>query len=490
MPEPAGAAARLSRLVRRFGGFRAWGAGPSILSAVSRYYDLTVTLDDVSPPVWRRFLLAADATFADLHRAIQDACGWQNYHLFEFPSAAGGRIAGLPDQDWDDQAVPDASTVALSSALDEQGVCRYVYDFGDHWQHTVRCEGVVESDQRFHRRLLDGARAFPPEDCGGVPGYERSVEVARGGEDCHGLREWLGGWDPERFDLEAARWAFDAAERPPRPASPFLRPGFAPLAEVIPVEEPTAPRPGLVAAAERVELLARLRAFTAWAGEGRKLTQSGNLTRAAGAELIGLLGTDDLLDERIGDRVFKTRSTVELHGLDFAFRLARRAGFVKVRRGTVSATKRGTQFGREPLADWQAAFHGLLDLGVLAHHYANATWIDPYWKALVDGQVSGLLAHLLVTDQPVALAELSERLWQVVEASFVLDALDAEQLRRDREHLDRDLRRICQTFADLGAVEVTDVQTVTTVHGFEQEHGGRVVLTPLGAAAVRELTTR
>jgi hypothetical protein len=465
------------------------GCGP-ILSAVTRYYDITVTLDDVRPPVWRRFLLAADATFADLHRAIQDACGWENYHLFEFSSPAGGRIAGLPDPDWDDEGVPDASTVALSSALDERGVCRYVYDFGDHWEHTVRSEGVVESDERFHRRLLGGARAFPPEDCGGVPGYERCVEVARGGEDHEGLREWLGGWDPERLDLEAARRTFDAAARPPGPASPFLRPGFPPPAELTPVEAPTAPQPGLVAAAERVELLARLRVFTAWAGGGRKLTQTGNLTRAAGAELIGLLGTDDRLDERIGERVFKTRSTVELRGVDFAFRLARRAGFVKVRKGTVSATKRGTQLGRDPIADWQAAFHGLLDLGVLQHHYANATWIDPYWKELVDGQVPGLLAHLLATGQPVPLAELSERLWQLVEASFVLDDLDAEQLRRHREHLDRDVRSICQTFADLGAVEVTDVQTVTSLHGHEQEHGGRVGLTPLGTAAVRELTTR
>lgn len=463
-----------------------------------RYYDITVTPDDVHPPVWRRFLLAADATFADLHRAIQDACGWENCHLFEFSSSAGARIAGLPDQDWDDLGVPDASTVALSQALDERGVCRYVYDFGDHWEHTVRSEGVVESDEPFHRRLLGGARAFPPEDCGGVPGYERCVEVARGGEDHEGLREWLGGWDPERFDLEAARRAFDAAARPPGPASPFLRAGFAPPAEVAAsrgpalaaVEAPVAPRAALVAAAERVELLARLRVFTTWAGGGRKLTQTGNLTRAAGAELIGLLSTDDRLDERIGDRVFKTRSTVELRGVDFAFRLARRAGFVKVRKGTVSATKRGTQLGRDPLADWQAAFRGLLDLGVLQHHYANATWIDPYWKELVDDQVPGLLAHLLATGQPVPLDELSERLWQLVEASFVLDDLDTEQRRRHREHLDHDVRRICRTFAHLGAVEVSDVQTVTTIHGHEQEHGGRVALSPLGASAVHLLTRR
>lgn len=451
-------------------------------------YDITVTLDDVSPAVWRRFLIAADLTFADLHRAIQDACGWENYHLFEFTSPDGQGVAGLPDQDWDDDAVPDASAVPLSSVLGEQEVCRYVYDFGDHWEHTVRCEGVVESGERFHRRLLGGGRACPPEDCGGVPGYERCVEVARGGEDGEGLREWLGGWEPEGFDLETARQAFDTAARPPGPASPFLRPGFPPPDSVGAVAPPTTPRAELVAGAERVELLARLRTFTAWAGGGRKLTQTGNLTRAAGAELIGLLGTDDRLDERIGERVFKTKSTVELRGVDFVFRLARSAGFVKVRKGAVSATMRGTQLGCDPLTDWRAAFHGLLNLGVLRFQYANATWIDPYWKELVDAQVPGMLAHLLATAQPVPLAELSDRLWQLVASSFVLDDLDAEQLRRHREHLDRDVRDICQTFADLGAVEVTDVQTVTTIYGHEQQHGGRVALTPLGASAVHPLT--
>ena len=390
-----------------------------------RYYDITVTLDDARPPVWRRFLLAADVTFADLHRAIQDACGWGNYHLFDFSLPAGERIAGLPDPDWDDEAVPDAFTVALSSALVEQGVCRYVYDFGDHWEHTVRTEGIVESGERFHRRLLGGARAFPPEDCGGVPGYERCVEVARGGEDDEGLREWFGDWDPEGFDLEAARRAFDAAARPPGPASPFLRAGFPPPAEVIAVLAPTGP--------------------------GGERPQTGDQLDALGCR-------------------------------------ARRAGFVKVRKGAVSATKRGAQLGRDPLADWQAAFHGLLDLGVLRFHYTNATWIDPYWKELVDDQVPGLLAHLLVTGQPVPLAELSDRLWQLVESSFVLDDLDAEQLRRHRGHLDHDVRSICQTFADLGAVEITDVQAVTTIYGHTQEHGGRAALTLLGAAAVQPLT--
>lgn len=454
---------------------------------MAHYYDLTITLDHIRPPLWRRILLADDATLLDLHRAIQDACGWEHYHLFEFSSTTGERLAGVPDEE-DETLVRHAATVPLSAVVDaERATLRYVYDFGDTWQHTVRCEGVVKSDERFHRRLLGGARAFPPEDCGGLGGYAQCVDVARGGEDEEDLREWLGDWDPDRFDLQAARGAFDVAVRPPGPASPFLRPDFPSPVDVDLLEGHTPPREELAAAAERVQLLPRLQLFAQWVGTGRKLTGTGNLTMAAGRELIGLLGTEDRLDKRIGDRVFKTKSTAELPEVDFAFRLAQQAGFVKVRKGTVSATKRGTQLGRDPFADWLAACRGLLNLGVLRHRYAHATWIDPYWKEVVDEQIPGLLAHLFAVGRPVPLVELQERLWQLVDASFILDDLDRAGLQRHRDMLDRDVRRICRVLAGLGAVEVTDVETIRDVHGYEQEHGGWVALTPLGAAAVREL---
>ncbi|MFD1504821.1 plasmid pRiA4b ORF-3 family protein [Georgenia yuyongxinii] len=450
------------------------------------YYDLTVTLEDVPTPPWRRFLIDSEATLADLHWAIQDACGWEDRHLFEFSSTSGVPLAGVPD-DEGDVPVRDASTVPLREVLGADGPeLRYVYDFGDHWRQRRPVRGRRGVDEGFHRRLVGGARAFPPEDCGGVSGYAQCVDVLRAAEDDEDVRTWLGDWTPERFDLDATRQDFDADRAP----AALLLPGFPHPSHLAAVEVPAATQPALNAAAEGVALLDRLRAFTRWAGDGRRLTATGNLTMAAGAELIGLLGTGDRLDQRIGDRVFKTRSTVELRGIDLTFRLARRAGFVKVQKGTVSATKRGTQLGRDPLADWRAAFTGLLDLGVLQHRYAHSTWMDPYWKELLDGQVPGLVANLLVVGRPVPLVDLQERLWQLVEASFVLDDLDEEGLRRHRDLLDRDVRSICQALADLRVVEVTDVVTTTDAYGFTVERGGEVAVTALGAAAVPDLVAR
>jgi hypothetical protein len=68
--------------------------------------------------------------------------------------------------------------------------------------------------------------------------------------------------------------------------------------------------------------------------------------------------------------------------------------------------------------------------------------------------------------------------------------LDQEQRRRHRNVLDSDVRRICYALADLGAVEVTDTETIADDHGYQRELGGRVALTPLGVAAVHELAGR
>jgi len=54
-------------------------------------------------------------------------------------------------------------------------------------------------------RCIGGARACPPEDCGGTGGYENFLAAIRdpGHEEHEEMLEWIGGeFDPEEFDLE------------------------------------------------------------------------------------------------------------------------------------------------------------------------------------------------------------------------------------------------------------------------------------------------
>ena len=110
-------------------------------------------------------------------------------------------------------AKPDASTVALSAHFAHNQRCLYAYDVGDDWQHQVRLKEMT--DAPVWRQLLGGARACPPEDCGGPPGYSQCMAVVAGQEKDPDLKEWLGDWKPEDWALANEQRVFDRAN-PPR----------------------------------------------------------------------------------------------------------------------------------------------------------------------------------------------------------------------------------------------------------------------------------
>jgi hypothetical protein len=187
-----------------------------------RYFDFRVSLIDIEPKVWRRFLLPQTASFEALHEAIQDGFGWEYEHLFEFRDKDGEQTIARADfaaHDVDEEEVPAVGKKKLSSFFTRHGQkCMYVYDFGDNWEHEVEFLGVKELPDRFKRRLMDGARACPMEDCGGVWGYQECARLAgmseeeiekKGDSDLAERKEWLGDWKPEAFALKAAKKEFD-----------------------------------------------------------------------------------------------------------------------------------------------------------------------------------------------------------------------------------------------------------------------------------------
>ena len=164
---------------------------------MTKYYEFEVSLKDVEPKLWRRFQLPSTGTFEDLHDAIQDACGWENCHLYMF------RNFGRDKKETVDCEV--ANDVMLESFFSNKRKCEYVYDFGDDWFHEVQCK-TIALDESFKRRLVAGEGTFPPEDCGGVWGYERCLAILSGKmKDEDNLTKWLGDWNPTLFDLNETR---------------------------------------------------------------------------------------------------------------------------------------------------------------------------------------------------------------------------------------------------------------------------------------------
>ena len=172
-----------------------------------RAYQLKITLEDVKPEIWRRVVVPGNLNFERLHGVIQDAMGWEWDHLHEFevgdlrigPEPHDGMFGGSP--------VADERQYSLERLFDAKGRFRYVYDFGDNWRHDIRVEMVTEAEGTFAPRCIAGARACPPEDCGGVGGYLRLVRVLanRRHREHAETREWVGDdWTPQAFDVDAA----------------------------------------------------------------------------------------------------------------------------------------------------------------------------------------------------------------------------------------------------------------------------------------------
>lgn len=182
------------------------------------YLEFEVTLLDVGPRLWRRFLLRHTLSFEELHDAIQMACGWGFCHLYEFRDEEGS-LAG--HEAIDEPTVPNAAKVPIKSFFTQPGQeCLYIYDYGDNWQHRVKLLQKVALPKRFVQQLTGGEGMFPPEDCGGVPGYEACVaachmtpaQIKRLSFDMRAelrsRKEWLGAWRPEGFDFRKVQEGF------------------------------------------------------------------------------------------------------------------------------------------------------------------------------------------------------------------------------------------------------------------------------------------
>ncbi|HET91351.1 MAG TPA: plasmid pRiA4b ORF-3 family protein [Chloroflexi bacterium] len=167
-------------------------------------YQIKITLKGSKPPIWRRVLVHSDVTLEKLHYIIQDAMGWTNSHLHQF--IVGGTYYGESHPDYGLDDMIDERRMRLEEIASEGDKFIYEYDFGDSWEHVVLVEKVLEPEtgQRYPV-CIKGKRACPPEDVGGVWGYEEFLETIRDPDhpDHEEYLEWVGDdFDPEAFDLE------------------------------------------------------------------------------------------------------------------------------------------------------------------------------------------------------------------------------------------------------------------------------------------------
>ncbi len=163
----------------------------------SKVVQLRIQLVETEPLVWRRVLVPLDFKLSKLHELIQVVMGWNASHLYEFRFGA--------DQFGPEGNKSDKSIKLTDLIKDECQKFSYIYDFGDHWEHEIIVEKISNADLGFRYPICTGGEsACPPDDCGGIPGYnELKEKIARDPRDKERIEtmRWLGGFfDPNAFD--------------------------------------------------------------------------------------------------------------------------------------------------------------------------------------------------------------------------------------------------------------------------------------------------
>ena len=202
-----------------------------------------IELRDTDPVIWRQVEVPTSITLKVLHRIIQAAMGWLDYHLWEF--TIDKRRYGLPtDEDWGTEPRTDAAKVRLRDVLRlRTTTIDYLYDFGDCWDHQLTVTNIRTGDLDLsYPRYIAGEGNAPPEDCGGIPGFYQTLDAAA--DPAHPnhaeAKKWLDDYDPNLCQSNMPS-AVSRTTATPRLGSPTRN------HQQLPADQPMIPRPTALA---------------------------------------------------------------------------------------------------------------------------------------------------------------------------------------------------------------------------------------------------
>ncbi len=173
-----------------------------------RNYLLKITLCDIQPEIWRRFVVPGEITLDRLHDVIQIVMGWEDYHLFEFRI---GKKQYTERPESKNEGV-ECGRHRLVDLIKQKGrEFQYLYDFGDSWEHVIVIEDSRYVDPELSVGLVcvDGERACPPEDVGGTFLYPKFLEAIKDAShpQHQELKDWIGGdFDAEGFNIDLVNY--------------------------------------------------------------------------------------------------------------------------------------------------------------------------------------------------------------------------------------------------------------------------------------------
>ena len=178
-------------------------------------FTLRVELAESVPTIWRQIEIDSRVTLEVLHHILQAAMGWTESHLHDF-EISGKRYANPDDDEYGDfPDTLDEALFTLKEVAKKGKSFTYTYDFGDSWLHKITVVATTPASKSIcdvgSAWIEEGQRACPPEDCGGIWGYQEFLkDNAEAPDETNALefKEWAGmDFDPDRFDRRAANAA-------------------------------------------------------------------------------------------------------------------------------------------------------------------------------------------------------------------------------------------------------------------------------------------
>lgn len=155
-------------------------------------------------------MVPSNVNLGEFHLILQIVLGWTDSHLHQFISGRTTYGTSVDEFGGDLEMEGEEETqYKLSQLLKrEKDSLNYEYDFGDGWEHKIVLEKILPYDGSVKvPTCIKGKRACPPEDCGGIWGYQNFLEAIQDPShpEHQEMLEWIGGeFDPEFFDIEEA----------------------------------------------------------------------------------------------------------------------------------------------------------------------------------------------------------------------------------------------------------------------------------------------
>ena len=205
-------------------------------------YIIKIELDESNPPIWRRVIMPAGATYKRLHDVIQNVTNFKSgyplggYHLYEFDLKEENMIVTDNEEAYTEHQhylknkkyyedrlknmdlkmlhfeqnyqeklkieVRKPKGLKINNYLEKYKEIKYNYDFGDDWWFTVKLEEIVEDYYFGYPTLLDGAETAPPEDVGGIHGFYEYLEAYQDTKhpEHSDMMSWVEDWNFKEYD--------------------------------------------------------------------------------------------------------------------------------------------------------------------------------------------------------------------------------------------------------------------------------------------------